>query len=520
MQPCVSGEDHPPSSSERPQSQLVSDSELEMDSVEQLALGSTDTLSNGHKADLEAAKRLAKRLYNLDGFKKADVARHLGKNNEFSRMVAGEYLKFFVFTGMSLDQALRSFLKELALMGETQERERVLAHFSQRYYECNPNAISSEDGAHTLTCALMLLNTDLHGHNIGKRMSCSEFIGNLEGLNGGTDFPKELLKALYGSIKNEKLQWAIDEEELRKSLSELADPNPKSIKRISSCSNPFLDFSQDASIATYKHGLLVRKIHADPDCKKTPRGKRGWKPFHAILKGMILYLQKEEYKPGKALAEEELKNAISIHHSLATRASDYSKRPNVFYLRTADWRVFLFQAQNPEQMHSWITRINVVAAMFSAPPFPAAIGSQKKFSRPLLPSSCTRLSQEEQVKNHETKFKTMSAELLEHRSSLPEKKVKGKEYEELKQKEEYLEFEKSRYGTYAMLLRAKLKAGSEDLAAFESTLFDTVGGEDDGLKKSRSSPSLNAEPSSTTTKVKRNVSERSGRQPPGHPHKS
>ncbi|KAM9284940.1 PH and SEC7 domain-containing protein 1 [Morus bassanus] len=505
--------------SDHPLSQLVSDSDSEMDSVEHLALGSTDTLSNGHKADLEAAKRLAKRLYNLDGFKKADVARHLGKNNEFSKMVAGEYLKFFVFTGMSLDQALRSFLKELALMGETQERERVLAHFSQRYYECNPNAISSEDGAHTLTCALMLLNTDLHGHNIGKRMSCSDFIGNLEGLNGGTDFPKELLKALYGSIKNEKLQWAIDEEELRKSLSELADPNPKSIKRISSCSNPFLDFSQDSSITTYKHGLLVRKIHADPDCKKTPRGKRGWKPFHAILKGMILYLQKDEYKPGKALAEEELKNAISIHHSLATRASDYSKRPNVFYLRTADWRVFLFQAQNPEQMHSWITRINVVAAMFSAPPFPAAIGSQKKFSRPLLPSSCTRLSQEEQVKSHETKFKTMSAELLEHRSSLPEKKVKGKEYEELKQKEEYLEFEKSRYGTYAMLLRAKLKAGSEDLAAFESTLFDTAGGEDDGLKKSCSSPSLNVEPSSTATKVKRNV-ERTGRQPPSHPQKS
>lgn len=55
--------------------------------------------------------------------------------------------------------------------------------------------------------------------------------------------------------------------------------------------------------------------------------------------------------------------------------------------------VLAFPPRNPEQMHSWITRINVVAAMFSAPPFPAAIGSQKKFSRPLLPSSCTRLSQ-------------------------------------------------------------------------------------------------------------------------------
>lgn len=52
----------------------------------------------------------------------------------------------------------------------------------------------------------------------------------------------------------------------------------------------------------------------------------------------------EEYQPGKALSEAELKNAISIHHALATRASDYSKRPHVFYLRTADWRIFLFQA--------------------------------------------------------------------------------------------------------------------------------------------------------------------------------
>ncbi|KAG8435113.1 hypothetical protein GDO86_013169 [Hymenochirus boettgeri] len=180
--------------SEPPLGNLVSEFDSEMDSTERLALGSTDTLSNGHKADQEAAKRLAKRLYNLDGFKKADVARHLGKNNEFSKMVAEEYLKFFVFTGMSLDQALRMFLKELALMGETQERERILAHFSQRYHQCNSDSVTSEDGVHTLTCALMLLNTDLHGHNIGKRMSCSEFIGNLEGLNGGKDFPRELLK--------------------------------------------------------------------------------------------------------------------------------------------------------------------------------------------------------------------------------------------------------------------------------------------------------------------------------------
>ncbi|KAK6328788.1 hypothetical protein J4Q44_G00007660 [Coregonus suidteri] len=370
----------------------------QQDVGERLALGSTEALANGNKADLQAAKRLAKRLFNLDGFRKSDVARHLSKNNEFSRMVAEEYLSYFNFSGLTIDQALRAFLREFALMGETQERERVLAHFSRRYLQCNPNAMPSEDSVHTLTCALMLLNTDLHGHNIGKKMSILQFIGNLEGLNDGKDFPKELLKALYNSIRNEKLQWTIDEEELRKSFSELADLRTDSashtMKRIGSS----LGVAQNPDALIYKNGFLVRKVHADSDGKKTPRGKRGWKTFYVMLKGLVLYLQKGEYRPDKQLSEEDLKNAVSIHHSLAMRAADYSKRPNVFYLRTADWRVFLFQAPNAEQMQSWITRINVVSAMFSAPPFPAAIGSQKKFSRPLLPGSNTKLSQEEQTK--------------------------------------------------------------------------------------------------------------------------
>lgn len=79
--------------------------------------------------------------------------------------------------------------------------------------------------------------------NIGKKMSCQQFISNLDGLNNGNDFPKDLLKVrhspspesvqlpqnmlyarrkilshqcsafpaqvLYNSIKNEKLEWAV-----------------------------------------------------------------------------------------------------------------------------------------------------------------------------------------------------------------------------------------------------------------------------------------------------------------------
>uniref|UniRef100_A0AAR2KC44 PH and SEC7 domain-containing protein 3-like n=1 Tax=Pygocentrus nattereri TaxID=42514 RepID=A0AAR2KC44_PYGNA len=483
---------------------VLSDWDSDMGSTEPLK-ENADTLNNGHRGDQEAARRLARRLYHLEGFRRSDVAKHLGKNNDFSKMVAEEYLTFFEFTGMTLDQSLRSFLKAFALMGETQERERVLIHFSNRYYKCNPTIIASQDGVHCLTCALMLLNTDLHGQNIGKKMTCQEFINNLDGLNAEQDFPRELLKALYNSIKNEKLEWAIDGDELKKSLSELADKadnaHTKSISRISSGSNPFLDIAHDPNAAVYKTGFLARKIHADMDGKKTPRGKRGWKTFYAVLKGMILYLQKDEYKPEKALSEEDLKNAISVHHALAIKAVDYEKKPNVLKLKTADWRVFLFQAQSPEEMESWIRIINSVAAMFSAPSFPAAIGSQKKFSRPLLPATTTRMSQEEQLKSHEAKLKHISTELAEHRSYPPDKKVKAKEVDEYRLKEHYLEFEENRYETYVKLL----KEGVKELLSGKDN--------DAALKKSQSSPSLNQESQPAAAKVKRNTSERKDYRP-------
>uniref|UniRef100_A0A8C2L6Z5 Pleckstrin and Sec7 domain containing a n=1 Tax=Cyprinus carpio TaxID=7962 RepID=A0A8C2L6Z5_CYPCA len=476
-----------PPAVERP-SRPVSESDSEV--AERLAVGSTETLANGNKADLQAAKRLAKRLYNLDGFKKSDVARHLSKNNDFSHMVAEEYLSHFNFSGMMVDQALRVFLREFALMGETQERERVLSHFSKRYLQCNPKTILNEDCVHTLTCALMLLNTDLHGHNVGKRMSCMQFISNLEGLNDGQNFPKDLLKVCRTTVHNKALVCVFysDEEELRKSFSELdgrKDSTSHTMKRISSGGNPLVSVAQQSSAQVYMNGFLVRKVHADSDGKRTPRGKRGWKTFYAILKGLILYLQKDEYRPDKQLSDEDLKIAVSIHHSLAMRAADYSKRPDVFYLRTADWRVFLFQAPNAEQMQSWITRINTVAAMFSAPPFPAAIGSQKKFSRPLLPGSNTKLSQEEQLKSHETRFRAISAELQELSSTPQDRKSKSRDQEEYKQRKEYLDFEKTRYGTYAMLLRAKIRIGETDLEAFEARLFD-----DGSLQRAHSSPML------------------------------
>lgn len=45
-------------------------------------------------------------------------------------------------------------------------------------------------------CQLSFLS--MWPQNIGKSMSCQEFITNLNGLQDGGNFPKELLKVLWG----------------------------------------------------------------------------------------------------------------------------------------------------------------------------------------------------------------------------------------------------------------------------------------------------------------------------------
>lgn len=45
-----------------------------------------------------------------------------------------------------------------------------------------------------------------------------------------------------------------------------------------------------------------------------------------------------------------------------------------------------------KELQSWIDTINFVCASFSAQPLAGAVGSQRKFQRPLLPCSHTKLN--------------------------------------------------------------------------------------------------------------------------------
>ncbi|XP_076241756.1 exchange factor for Arf 6 isoform X2 [Calliopsis andreniformis] len=413
--------------------------------------------------DLPSAVRLAKRLYSLDGFKKSDVSRHLSKNNDFSRAVAEEYLKYFNFERDTLDVALRKFLAQFSLTGETQERERVLVHFSKRFLDCNPGAFKSQDAVHTLTCAIMLLNTDLHGQNIGRKMSCNEFIVNLAELNDGADFPREVLKQLYNAIKSFPLEWALDEEGDETANQAIQQGDGSAISRTG---NPFLDVPNVTGATEFKKGYVMRKCCYDSNGKKTPFGKRGWKMYYCTVRELVLYLHKDEH----GFRNDSLHNAIRIHHALATWASDYTKKQHVFRLRTADQAEYLFQTSDSKELQSWIDAINFVCASFSCQPLEGAVGSQRKFQRPLLPCSHTKLSPREQLRDHEERVSRLEAELEEHRRHPPERGAKALAVQNYKEKDAYLHYELKRYKTYSYLLRSRLAFTEAEPSLVESSI--------------------------------------------------
>ncbi|XP_068609147.1 PH and SEC7 domain-containing protein 4 [Brachionichthys hirsutus] len=358
----------------------------------------------------------------------------------------------------------------------------------------------------------MLLNTDLHGQNVGKTMSSSKFVSNLDGMNDGENFNRELLRTLHSSIKSEPLEWAVDEEELKKGM--LVGEDGDDEVSLHSKANPFLDITQDSMAPLVKEGFLQRKLHADIDGKRTPWGKRGWKTFYGVLRGMVLYLQKDNHKSDQPASE-----VASVHHSLAGQAASYNKKPHVLRLQTADQRVFLFQASSKAEMHSWISRINLVSALHSSPPFPAAVGSQRRFFRPILPAVQSAHTMKRQLQFHSGMLESFKKDLSYLLKNPPGvKKAKAKELEEHRLRAEYLQHEVCRYEAYVQVLDAwkSVKKTDDDLmSATELLLFDDVvrgdsAGEkkgEDGLKKSHSSPSLESLPQAVI-KVRRNISER------------
>lgn len=150
------------------------------------------------------------------------------KSGRLNKKVLGEFLakpsnsdllRYFIdlfdFTDLRVDEALRILLKAFRLPGESQQIERVVELFAQRYVDCQPELVDGQDmdeivrpdrdSVFVLSYSVIMLNTDLHNPQVKQQMVLDDYRRNLRGVYNGRDFPEWYLSKIYNSIKDREI---------------------------------------------------------------------------------------------------------------------------------------------------------------------------------------------------------------------------------------------------------------------------------------------------------------------------
>lgn len=125
------------------------------------------------------------------------VASVLSKGTDaFSQAVLRSYMRGFGFFGDPMDMAIRKLLMEVELPKETQQIDRCLQGFANRYHECNPGIYASPDQAYFIAFSLLILHTDVFNKNNKHKMQKPDYLKNTRG-EGIFD---EILECFYENI--------------------------------------------------------------------------------------------------------------------------------------------------------------------------------------------------------------------------------------------------------------------------------------------------------------------------------
>ncbi|KAG8219938.1 hypothetical protein J3R82DRAFT_937 [Butyriboletus roseoflavus] len=110
---------------------------------------------------------------------KAEIAGVLASTGE---PIYTDSLKLFIerfgFHGDPLDVALRRLLMDIGLPRETQQIDRVMEAFANRYLSCNPDLFTSRDHPYILAFSLIMLHTDAFNKSNRRKMSKADYLRN------------------------------------------------------------------------------------------------------------------------------------------------------------------------------------------------------------------------------------------------------------------------------------------------------------------------------------------------------
>jgi spectrin beta len=108
-------------------------------------------------------------------------------------------------------------------------------------------------------------------------------------------------------------------------------------------------------------GFLERKHEQQSGGKRA--AIRSWKSYYTVLCGQLLcfFKEQEDFLESKAAA-----SPLNLYQAQCEPANDYTKRKNVFRVRTSDGAEFLFAAEKFQHLDEWVNKISFHAALSPA----------------------------------------------------------------------------------------------------------------------------------------------------------
>ncbi|KAI0115454.1 hypothetical protein GGR51DRAFT_503073 [Nemania sp. FL0031] len=140
----------------------------------------------------------AKYLARIEGMlTRGAIASSLSKHADpFFAAVLRSYMRSFSFFEEPMDMAIRKLLMEAELPKETQQIDRCLQAFANRYHECNPGIYATPDQAYFIAFSLLILHTDVFNKNNKYKMQKADYLKNTRG-EGIFD---DVLECFYDNI--------------------------------------------------------------------------------------------------------------------------------------------------------------------------------------------------------------------------------------------------------------------------------------------------------------------------------
>lgn len=199
---------------------------------------------------------IAKRIYlqKCKVIKQADYVSWMGTDLPNQNMVRKAYMYLFNFSNASIMLGLRRVCENIFMKAESQQLDRIMGEYSERWIECNPNhGFKNVSVVYTIAYSILLLNTDHHSNPKSQRMTKSQYI----------NFALEAIENSARDIKNKHIAPKPRRKPLVPSISYFDKPKNK---------YPLVDDSSDYPLSQWKQIIqsILKNIYVSMEVAPLP----------------------------------------------------------------------------------------------------------------------------------------------------------------------------------------------------------------------------------------------------------